>query len=209
MNRDRQQLLVHLGEQLGFLESSCRGFDEGNDNEALRIASVLRTLFHDTAKSRSLLVQLGYENELFMDSCSPLHPVEVEGDGKKLFVISGFPGPLAISPTKDGWRYLPLLAQQPNSPGLVLFPMWWETDILRDTEHYYTRHELVRVLTNKEGGAHIDPKLDAQYESMKSGSLGMRATAGDIEGFINSATRTTMRQLGWEVLESFRAIAPQ
>src|SRR5690606_7789228 len=82
----------------------------------------------------------------------------------------------------------------------VPFPTWWGTDILRDAEHYYTRHKLVLVMSNKEGGAHIDPKLNAQYESMKSGSLGMTATAGNIEGFINSATRTTMRQLGWEVL---------
>jgi hypothetical protein len=47
-----------LAEQLGFLGRSCEDFDPGHHAEAVRIAAVLRTLFHDTRSSTSLLSHL-------------------------------------------------------------------------------------------------------------------------------------------------------
>lgn len=50
---------AHLSRQLTFLWRSCEAYDEGHTDEAVRIASVIRVLIHDTPKSTSLLNHLG------------------------------------------------------------------------------------------------------------------------------------------------------
>src|SRR5437762_2025805 len=47
-----------LSKQLGFLQTSCREYDAGNTNEAIRIAQALRVIFHNTRNSTSLLMHL-------------------------------------------------------------------------------------------------------------------------------------------------------
>jgi hypothetical protein len=47
-----------LKKQLGFLERSCQMYDEGHIDEAIRIATILRTLINDTGRSISLLKHL-------------------------------------------------------------------------------------------------------------------------------------------------------
>ena len=49
---------IQLGRQLGFIERSCRDFDAGHKDEAIRIATSLRVLFHDTNNATSLLTHL-------------------------------------------------------------------------------------------------------------------------------------------------------
>src|SRR5208282_5140661 len=66
-----EDLRRHLSEQVGFLESSCAGFDRGNEAEAKRIAASLRILLHDTDSSKSLLGQLGMLGGMFLDTAQP------------------------------------------------------------------------------------------------------------------------------------------
>lgn len=49
----------HLSKQLGFLGRSCEAYDAGYIDEAVRIATVIRVLVHDTNRSNSLLKHLG------------------------------------------------------------------------------------------------------------------------------------------------------
>ena len=55
---------AHLFRQLGFLWRSCQAYDEGHIDEAVRIATVIRVLIHDTQASTSLLKHLDAENIL-------------------------------------------------------------------------------------------------------------------------------------------------
>jgi hypothetical protein len=55
-----------LREQLGFIERSTRFFDEGHEEEALRLATTMRVLFHDTALSTSLLTHLSMRHTTVM-----------------------------------------------------------------------------------------------------------------------------------------------
>src|SRR5690554_3101178 len=50
---------AHLSKQLGFLERSCQSYDEGFTDEAIRIATVIRVIIHQTGSSTSLLKHLG------------------------------------------------------------------------------------------------------------------------------------------------------
>jgi len=50
--------IKHINRQLGFLERSCDSFDQGYIEEAIRIATVIRVLIHNTSSSTSLLKHL-------------------------------------------------------------------------------------------------------------------------------------------------------
>ena len=68
------EIQEHLNEQISFLRASCRLFDEGDEAEAKRIAGVLRTILHNTARSRALLAQLRKRfNWKFADSAIPFN----------------------------------------------------------------------------------------------------------------------------------------
>ncbi len=54
----------HLKKQLGFLQRSCNSYDEGFHDEAIRIATVLRVLIHNTRSSTSLLKHLNATTKL-------------------------------------------------------------------------------------------------------------------------------------------------
>jgi hypothetical protein len=58
MARPKEELLVKLREQMGLLHTSVDAFYKGNFAESLRIATILRTLVHETSKSKPLLKQL-------------------------------------------------------------------------------------------------------------------------------------------------------
>jgi len=58
----KQRFLHKLGEQIQFLERSCEFYD-GKESEAIRIATSLRIIFHQTQKSTSLIEHLGFKRE--------------------------------------------------------------------------------------------------------------------------------------------------
>ena len=94
--RDRD-LEADLAEQLQFLASSSRAFDQGDLAEAKRIALVIRVLVHDTAMSHSLLAQLGIKDSLAWADSAP--------------VIDNDPNIVARSPglTSMGWLKIDVL----------------------------------------------------------------------------------------------------
>ena len=61
-----------LAEELRFLASSGRAFDQGELSESKRIALVIRVLVHDTGASHSLLAQLGIKDTLAWADSAPV-----------------------------------------------------------------------------------------------------------------------------------------
>src|SRR4051812_4566282 len=59
MNTATTRLAEKFKEQLCFLERSCAAFDAGGEDEALRLATILRIIFHNTKMSTSLVAHLG------------------------------------------------------------------------------------------------------------------------------------------------------
>src|SRR5437879_10728421 len=57
-----------LEEQIRFLARSCAAFDAGAEDEALRIATALRVIFHDTAVSTSLIRHLDLPDRMLSSS---------------------------------------------------------------------------------------------------------------------------------------------
>jgi hypothetical protein len=55
-------------EQLRFIQRSCELFDRGAEDEALRLATTLRIIFHDTINSTSLIRHLGFFKKRMLSS---------------------------------------------------------------------------------------------------------------------------------------------
>ena len=59
-----EMLQNHFNEQVSFLCRSTSSFDSGYEDEAKRLAHILRLLLHNTKQSRSLLDQLCYQDRI-------------------------------------------------------------------------------------------------------------------------------------------------
>jgi hypothetical protein len=211
MKRTHDELLNELRKQVGFLERSCTIFDTGNEDEAVRIAVVLRVLVHDTDKSVSLLKQLGIKDQLkFIDSASPIDPQPTgeKRNGGTVMIMSGLPGLIGISPTRMGGKFVAPLSPRPYTKGAVAFDEWWnDKNIPGHNKARYSRKWLVTKMANNEGGAHVDPDITKGYQELSTSSLGMTIVANGVEGFINSAADVSVRQIAWEVLQTLEQSA--
>jgi hypothetical protein len=173
VKQGRQDLLAEFQVQLRFLRRSAREFDNGDEDEAKRLAVVLRLLLHNTKQSHALLKQVGIQHQLkFLDTWTPpdkptdprilvkrwdagLGVIAMDGQGAR------FKAPLADSP-KQGIR------------GLQPFRLWWNQWVLQDMlGESFTRKELVLFVANQAGGAHVDPAIHTRFHALtRLNSLG-------------------------------------
>jgi hypothetical protein len=69
----------------------------------------------------------------------------------------------------------------------------------------YTRKDLVLLLTEKEGGAHVDPKIDSDYKDLINRMGWVQAISdgeNEIESRIPDVELHSMRQIAYELVES-------
>jgi len=193
----QDELLGHLVEQIIFLTNSSKSFDDTFTCEAKRIATTIRVLLYDnpTPKSNSisLLTQLDKKNIGFYDTASDINsdsPIPQWG----LLVIS----------LRSGKYLAPLNNLPPDrlKKGKVRFDEWWDKIVLKDfAGNTFSRSKLIKTLADKEGGAHVDSKLDKDYVNLiKNNSMGI--TYVTHRGGI-----TSERAMGNPVLHSVRQIA--
>jgi hypothetical protein len=143
----------HLKEQMEFLAGSAAAYDTGMLGEAKRIATVIRVLVHDTAKSVSLLTHLGVKDTLaFMDTAVPIDP-------RNMLTT---PGLVMLQVTSTERTFEPPLdrlippRQNPPKP----FTQWWTDPVTKSQDGTFSRRDYILTLANKEGGAHVDHQLD-------------------------------------------------
>ena len=79
-----QDFKKRLREQLGFLERSADAFDEGHREEALRIATALRVIFHNTPSSTSLLRHLNAVNVMVRSAAPDREKQDAALGGRKI-----------------------------------------------------------------------------------------------------------------------------
>lgn len=221
-----------LDRQLGYLERSCDLFDQGYEPEAARIAVVLRVLLHDTTKSHSLLAQLGMKDTLrlvdtglyrdrldraqqeFVDRTEPGSFVGGKRRGEAGLVACGVNsyGRIGwVAPLRhpwlhpEHWNYSAVL-QEPQP-----FKFWWNTPLVENSEgETFSRKNLVLIMANQDGGAHVDPRLDKDYEALTVDFLdySIMFTKGGIPPDANPPPATSnvaaasVRQIGFEVLST-------
>jgi SEC-C motif len=202
-------LARHLEEQIGFLRASAQAFDDGVEAEAKRLATVIRVLVHDTARSRSLLGLLGLKETLwFLDTSRHRNTPGMAPNfvSESLTSLEISPGALRhVAPLDD----LPPSRRGP--PARV--EAWWKTPVLTDADAMtFSRRDLVLALANRDGGAHVDPELGSAYARLsRNNSFGWVAHSGDpfqdgatFEAPTNSPAVACVRQCAFEVDLSLR-----
>jgi hypothetical protein len=199
-----QDLKAQLGRQLRFLEWSAQGFEIGRREEAIRIATTLRVLFHHKKTSTSLLHHLKAEDTLMRSNVPDRAQQDVALGGLRMVgEFSWSLGELALS-AEEGFR--PSL--DPLAPHrFIRAPAWWEEAVAVMDGVNYTRRYVVLHAADKDGGTHVDAKVPDDYEQLRaSGALGSFEVNG-ITSNIEEAHYTFLRSMAFEVLHSPDLIA--
>ena len=166
---------------------------------ALPLAMSIRVLVHDTAKSRSLLGQLGVLSSLrFADTATHINPQNVATTwGMTMLIKRPDVAPVWVAPLDD------LSPPRINPP--VDFDSWWLTPVAKDRQgNTWSRRQLVWFLANQEGAGHVDPSRDEdlrQLEEMNS----MNVLVVADEEFMTPGSgplRPSVRQIAWELQQT-------
>jgi hypothetical protein len=192
---------VELAKQLGFLDRSCKAFDVGHFDEAIRVATALRILFHQTRTSTSLVSHLGADGvhllSTSLDIAAKQKDPWLRGTTLEKFNGMGQYVPGANPP------YRPKLGNG-YSQRLVLVSNWWSEIVFAlDAETVLARKDVVLAAADKHGGAHVDARLTPEYERLiSSHDLGSVQLEGGALVPLEGHHFVALRQMGHEILNS-------
>ncbi|MDQ6949353.1 MAG: hypothetical protein M3256_24650 [Actinomycetota bacterium] len=192
----RGELVKHLNEQRQFLRSSALSFDQGQVAEAKRMALGLRILVHQTARSNSLLNQLGVLTTMkFFDSTN--------GSGSLTVLVSD----AARDP-----RHVGFLDEAPPRCGRgqwLRFSDWWEMPVLSiSQESHFSRRELVLAMAHTDGGAHVGEMDDGYARISRSPHFGpLFAIDGELRP-VGNPVHGSIRQIAFEADRSLERALP-
>lgn len=188
-----------MRKQLEFLERSSKSFDDGHQDEAIRIAQVLRVMFHQTGKSNSIITHLG-SPEIELVSTAPRAPTA----GKLVHLHSlvnlnvrlGVDGGVAknTAPLDDG-----------PFREMVSLDSWWNQLVFVRGDTQASRKAIILGAANKDGGSHVDPKLTPAYQLAINSRLYITIETIDgelVELTDEGAHLVSIRQMAHEVLSS-------
>jgi hypothetical protein len=207
----RDELIARLREQVKFLDLSSASYDGGFEGEAIRLATTIRVLVHDTAKSHSLLGQLGLKDFLrFWDSRRSEHPPGTIQITPNLGLIA-----VRVSSGPDGGSYIPCLDKFEGAGvrGYVPFADWWEPTVMVDSlGGEFSRKSYVLTVANKEGGAHVDSQLDQAYANLtRENSIGWESgpEGGPLRKFETNPAFASVRQITFELSRTLKEQIPE
>ncbi len=203
LKQSRIELENQLKEQIGFLITSCKLYDEGRHAEAKRLASTLRILFHETKKSRSLLGQLYLREIHWIDTSAPYDPENLVSH------IS-----LVSIKYEPGW--IPWLIPKGTTTDIMNkseFNKWWSHPVIVSAKGVdktiFSRQNLILNVANTDGGAHVDPELEEVYaELSRMNSVGITVIMGDKKYPMLYPEIPSLRQISHEVLLTLQEKAP-
>jgi hypothetical protein len=206
--RTREELRQALETQLGFLRSSSRAFDDGNQQEAYRLATVVHMLVHDYGeKYKSILRLLGIKGKMrFVSSHEPPHPDNVLFC-PTLVAMRIYGGDDRAS------QYVPIFDGPLSALRRVQFDEWWTETIVQEGAGRFrlSRKNLIFALRNQEGGAHFDDELrNPNYARFSKPQISTpTVTRGNRppEVLLN-VELVSMRQIAWEVDKSVSEHGP-
>lgn len=202
MKTSKQRLLHKLGEQIQFLERSCEIYDRGEESEAIRIATSLRVIFHHTQKSTSLVEHLGFKKRKMLSTARGFHDWQ---DYLKVQINLNSEAPVKMVPML-GTSFSEISIQQ-----------WWANEtVFKHNGKNYFRKLIALSAANKDGGAHVDSRLDKYYEILATGEYafgldGKNLTySGDppfdqrVMQYAKNAHLALLRQFGYETIVSVK-----
>lgn len=191
-----------LAKQLAFIRTSCSHYDEGDKDEAFRIAVAIRVICHQTSKSTSLLRHLGVTRIPLLSTCEAI-PANAEfWPNLTNFVLSPSASIFECVPKLEGAR----------TARLVPFSDWWsEETVYLFAGGRLTRKQLVLTAANQDGGAHVDALLEPMYRQLADGAGWKLIVTPDgghpTEAKLGCGGVAALRQMGYELLNSPNLLA--
>lgn len=172
---------AELQKQLGFLKSSLKGYSAGSYDEAVRMATTLRVIFHHTAQSRSLIDYLdGWDRTIVTTILD-----------KTGCVMEGLLLSVPIHYMPDG---------RPKHFNELSIREWWEQPIVLKQGIMPTRGQIIKWTANKDGGTHYDEEQPAAYLHVKK-MLKFKRIDDDSER--DTLAQRFIGHFAYEVLHSF------
>jgi hypothetical protein len=144
-----------LQQQLQFIRRSSGAYDQGAEEEALRIATSLRVIFHHTTQSTSLITHLGFGHKKMLSSS--------RGHGDWRDYLAHEINLNSSTPI----RMKPILGDKFHE---LTIEDWWKNETVfvhAGTNH--SRRKIVLSAANKDGGAHVASGLEQYYEFLCAG----------------------------------------
>ncbi len=196
-------MLNKLKEQVHLLNKSLADFYAGDMIQALSIAVRARTLVHRTRSSTPLLEQVDpqYQTLEIRDKL----PEETDEAEK----VARSPGSVVYHCTVGirlgtSTGFSPYVDFSSSAYTLVSLGTWWRRACLifpyNGRHAIFSKKDLVCVLANKEGGAHVDAQLPPEYAKLLLNSPIRFYTCGHETDTVNIA-RYAVGQLGAELLD--------
>jgi hypothetical protein len=190
-----------LGKQLQFLEASCREYDAGNLDEAVRIAQALRVMFHHTGNSVSLLTHLGATGISMLSTAGkrPSNSPQTYWPGVVNIKVSFEWGTVTAEPT---------FGEKPGSHRMLPFGAWWDGDVIFFASgRRIKRKQLALDVANMDGGAHVATNVPANYLFFLDGaafSFSVVSASGEpkMQAELKNAHLACLRQIAYEVFHS-------
>jgi hypothetical protein len=191
-----RSLKDQLRRQLGFVHRSSQLYDDGYDDESIRIGVAVRVILHDTRIGASILKQMSVRDSVRL--VSTVKPRELTPD-------ASFDG---ISVLGGGKRRLvnPELGRHSHHE-LLRVEDWWSQVVIARDGVLITRKSAVLMAANKDGGAHVDYDIGDEGRLLRAGGFwtdgvfrGKPVDLGDIH-------LVAVRQFGFELLHSKELVA--
>ena len=205
VKQSKTEIENQLKEQIGFLITSCRLYDDGRHAEAKRLAGTLRILLHETRKSKSLLGQLHLRNISWVDTAVPYDPAN----------LVSHVGLVSIQFEETSGR-IPWLIPK-GMPARELkkseFNKWWSHPVIvavaSAEKRFFSRRNLILNVADTDGGAHVDPDLEEVYaELSRKNIVGFTAIKGGKEYPMLYPEMPCLRQIAHEVLLTLQEKVP-
>ena len=201
----KEELLTHLRDQIAFMIDSAISYDNGFEGEGKRLAAAIRILVNDTRSCSALLTQLKKMNILFYDSAhvfDPQNPLT-----SSCLILKRLAKETTTDLRADYVAPLDNLPPTGRESKKVSFGRWWNrTVVFKDKiGNLFTRRDLILTVADKEGGAHVDPKLDQAYANLtKFNSLGWKVYVGGKAEDLDNPVPPSIRQITHEVLKTLK-----
>lgn len=166
-----EELYLLVKQQLFILKQLCDKYDLGNTCYASEIALKIRVLLYNTKNCKSsyqnVLDRFALKPFLFPDSRMLSVFDEFKNTTTSIFSSKMIEYEIFVSPDSDG-KIAP--KQKKSTYNFWNFQDWWNKIIICQWNTYkITRQDLIQIMANQYGGAHIDLKIDERVLSIVRG----------------------------------------
>lgn len=179
---EAQDFKTQLTRQLRFLRASCEAYDRGDVDEAVRIATIMRTLMKD--RGRNTISLLTHLNAKAIKLRSSIPAVD---ESLLIFKLSQLTG-TRYSAGSGGQAY-PLGAAVLKEENDISVEEWCNQKVyIFSKDESLTRMEIFLVAAENDGGAHVDKSLPPKYSHVGQNLASFQTVANSDGTFSSSLT---------------------